>query len=159
MNLNNFKNLQLCLPLSTFVCVTGVSGSGKSTLVTDKLYKAVKLNLSNGKDSDIQHFTYIKGMEQIDQSPIGRAPFSNPITYVGIFDHIRAWFAELDISKIRGYKVGRFSFNVKGGRCENCRGYGMLKIEMQIIADAWVKCEECQGKRYNKETLEVNYNS
>jgi excinuclease ABC subunit A len=162
-NLNNLKNLEIKIPLGTFVCVTGVSGSGKSTLVIDTIYRAVKSNLERKRQSDPPVFSCINGMDhidnviEIDQSPIGRAPFSNPVTYTGIFDHVRSWFANLELSKARGYKVGRFSFNVKGGRCENCRGYGMIKVEMQIIADTWVTCQECQGKRYNRETLEVTY--
>ena len=163
MNMNNLKNLEINLPLGIFTCFTGVSGSGKSTLVTDTLYRALKLSLDHNKTQELPRFSSIKGVEQVDkvievdQSPIGRAPFSNPATYTGIFDYVRSWFAELEGSKVRGYKPGRFSFNVKGGRCENCFGYGMIKVEMQIIADTWVICEECRGGRYNKDTLEITY--
>lgn len=163
MNINNLKNLEVAFPLRCFTCFTGVSGSGKSSIVNITLCEAVRMALGGIKSTNPQLFFKIEGIEHIDkmividQSPIGRAPFSNPMTYTGVFDLIRDWFANLAESKIRGYKVGRFSFNVKGGRCENCRGYGMIKVEMHILADAYVKCEECQGKRYNRETLEIQY--
>jgi excinuclease ABC subunit A len=159
---NNLKNVSVKIPLGTFVAVTGVSGSGKSTLVNEVLYKALAQKLQRAKAKPGQHKT-IKGLEHlekvidIDQSPIGRTPRSNPATYTGVFDDIREVFAATNEAKVRGYKKGRFSFNVKGGRCEACRGDGIIKIEMHFLPDVYVPCEVCHGKRYNRETLEVTY--
>lgn len=159
---NNLKNVSVKIPLGTFACVTGVSGSGKSTLVNEVLFKAIAHKLYKAKDKPGEH-KEIKGIEEldkvidIDQSPIGRTPRSNPATYTGVFDDIRDVFAQTNESKIRGYQKGRFSFNVKGGRCEACRGDGIIKIEMHFLPDVYVPCEVCHGKRYNRETLEVKY--
>ncbi|WP_143414959.1 excinuclease ABC subunit UvrA [Geobacillus sp. E263] len=159
---NNLKNVSVKIPLGTFVAVTGVSGSGKSTLVNEILYKALAQKLHGAKAKPGEHKT-IKGLEHldkvidIDQSPIGRTPRSNPATYTGVFDDIREVFAATNEAKVRGYKKGRFSFNVKGGRCEACRGDGIIKIEMHFLPDVYVPCEVCHGKRYNRETLEVTY--
>jgi excinuclease ABC subunit A len=159
---NNLKNVSVKIPLGTFVAVTGVSGSGKSTLVNEILYKALAQKLHHAKAKPGEHKT-IKGLEHldkvidIDQSPIGRTPRSNPATYTGVFDDIREVFAATNEAKVRGYKKGRFSFNVKGGRCEACRGDGIIKIEMHFLPDVYVPCEVCHGKRYNRETLEVTY--
>ena len=159
---NNLKNVSVKIPLGTFVAVTGVSGSGKSTLVNEILYKALAQKLHGAKAKPGEHKT-IKGIEHldkvidIDQSPIGRTPRSNPATYTGVFDDIREVFAATNEAKVRGYKKGRFSFNVKGGRCEACRGDGIIKIEMHFLPDVYVPCEVCHGKRYNRETLEVTY--
>jgi excinuclease ABC subunit A len=159
---NNLKNVSVKIPLGTFVAVTGVSGSGKSTLVNEILYKALAQKLHRAKAKPGEHKT-IKGLEHldkvidIDQSPIGRTPRSNPATYTGVFDDIREVFAATNEAKVRGYKKGRFSFNVKGGRCEACRGDGIIKIEMHFLPDVYVPCEVCHGKRYNRETLEVTY--
>jgi excinuclease ABC subunit A len=143
-------------------CITGVSGSGKSTLTIDTLYKAVarKINRSRvipGKHEDITGLEFIDKIVEIDQSPIGRTPRSNPATYTGAFTPIRDWFAGLPEAKSRGYKPGRFSFNVKGGRCEACQGDGVIKIEMHFLPDVYVKCDICDGKRYNRETLEIKF--
>jgi excinuclease ABC subunit A len=159
---NNLKNISVKFPLGVFTCVTGVSGSGKSTLVNEVLYKKVAqtINRSNEKPGKCKE---IKGLEQIDkiinidQSPIGRTPRSNPATYTGVFDLIRDIFAETNEAKMRGYQKGRFSFNVPGGRCESCTGDGVHKIEMHFLPDVYVPCEVCKGKRYNRETLEVKY--
>lgn len=159
---NNLKNVSVKIPLGTFICVTGVSGSGKSTLVNEVLYKAIAHKLYRAKEKPGAH-KEIKGIEQldkvidIDQSPIGRTPRSNPATYTGVFDDIRDVFAQTNEAKIRGYQKGRFSFNVKGGRCEACKGDGIIKIEMHFLPDVYVPCEVCHGKRYNRETLEVKY--
>ena len=159
---NNLKNISVKIPLGTFVGVTGVSGSGKSTLINEILHKALAQKLHNAKRKPGEH-KQIKGIEyldkviDIDQSPIGRTPRSNPATYTGVFDNIRDVFAQTNEAKVRGYKKGRFSFNVKGGRCEACRGDGIIKIEMHFLPDVYVPCEVCQGKRYNRETLEVKY--
>ncbi|SFA44186.1 excinuclease ABC subunit A [Parageobacillus thermantarcticus] len=159
---NNLKNVSVKIPLGTFVAVTGVSGSGKSTLVNEVLYKALAQKLHRAKAKPGEHKT-MKGLEHldkvidIDQSPIGRTPRSNPATYTGVFDDIREVFAATNEAKVRGYKKGRFSFNVKGGRCEACRGDGIIKIEMHFLPDVYVPCEVCHGKRYNRETLEVTY--
>jgi excinuclease ABC subunit A len=159
---NNLKNINVDIPLGLFAAVTGVSGSGKSTIVNEILYKAVaqKLNRAKakpGKHKEIKGIEHIEKVIDIDQSPIGRTPRSNPATYTGVFDDIRDVFAQTNEAKIRGYKKGRFSFNVKGGRCESCRGDGIIKIEMHFLPDVYVPCEVCHGKRYNRETLEVKY--
>ena len=159
---NNLKNINVKFPLGQFICVTGVSGSGKSTLINEILYKSVAREL-NGSNNKPGVHKEIKGLENIDkiinidQSPIGRTPRSNPATYTGVFDSIRDLFANTNEAKIRGYNKGRFSFNVTGGRCEACKGDGILKIEMHFLPDIYVPCEVCKGKRYNKETLEVKY--
>lgn len=159
---NNLKNVKVDIPLGVFIAVTGVSGSGKSTLVNEILYKtlAQKLNRSKVKPGEVKEIEGIDQLEKvidIDQSPIGRTPRSNPATYTGVFDDIRDVFAVTNEAKVRGYKKGRFSFNVKGGRCEACRGDGIIKIEMHFLPDVYVPCEVCHGKRYNRETLEVKY--
>ncbi|MDD3289189.1 MAG: ATP-binding cassette domain-containing protein, partial [Alphaproteobacteria bacterium] len=159
---NNLKNVTAKFPLGTFTCVTGVSGSGKSSLVIDTLFKALSRTLNNSRDIPGAHET-IRGVPlidkivDIDQSPIGRTPRSNPATYTGAFTPIREWFAGLPEAKARGYSAGRFSFNVKGGRCESCEGDGVIKIEMHFLPDVFVTCDKCHGKRYNRETLEVRY--
>ena len=159
---NNLKNLTATFPLGTFTCVTGVSGGGKSTLVVDTLYKAASRRLMGSGEVPSTH-DRIDGLEQldkiidIDQSPIGRTPRSNPATYTDLFAPIRDWFAELPESRARGYKAGRFSFNVKGGRCEACQGDGLIKIEMHFLPDVYVKCDTCKGRRYNRETLEIKF--
>ncbi len=159
---NNLESINVKIPLGVFTCVTGVSGSGKSTLVNEVLYKniAKELNGSNekpGKCKAIKGIDNIDKIINIDQSPIGRTPRSNPATYTGVFDFIRDIFAETNEAKMRGYSKGRFSFNVSGGRCESCQGDGIIKIEMHFLSDVYVPCEVCKGKRYNKETLEVKY--
>jgi excinuclease ABC subunit A len=159
---NNLKNIDVKFPLGVFTCITGVSGSGKSTLINDVLYKGLyeKLNhahVNPGKHDDITGVENIDKAIIIDQSPIGRTPRSNPATYTGVFTYIRELLSETPESKKRGYKPGRFSFNVKGGRCEACSGDGIIKIEMHFLADVYVPCEVCQGKRYNRETLDVRY--
>ena len=157
---NNLKNVSAEIPLGLFTCVTGVSGGGKSTLLIDTLYKSIARKLNNASDAPAPH-DRIEGLEHIDkiididQSPIGRTPRSNPATYTGAFTPIREWFAGLPEAKARGYEPGRFSFNVKGGRCEACQGDGVIKIEMHFLPDVYVTCDTCKGKRYNRETLEV----
>jgi len=159
---NNLQSIDVSLPLGLFVCVTGVSGSGKSTLVNDIIHKALARTLHRAKVKPGAHET-IDGLEHldkvidIDQSPIGRTPRSNPATYTGVFDDIRELFAQTQEARLRGYKKGRFSFNIKGGRCEACRGDGIIKIEMHFLPDVYIPCEVCRGKRYNRETLEVHY--
>lgn len=159
---NNLKNIDISIPLGTFTCVTGVSGGGKSTLVIETLFKGLSRILGQSRENAGQYRT-IEGIEHIDkiididQAPIGRTPRSNPATYVGCFTPIREWFANLPEAKIRGYAAGRFSFNVKGGRCEACQGDGVIKIEMHFLPDVYVKCDQCHGKRYNRETLDVLY--
>ncbi|HJV44681.1 MAG TPA: excinuclease ABC subunit UvrA [Bacillota bacterium] len=159
---NNLKNVNIKFPLGVFTCVTGVSGSGKSTLVNEILLKVLARDLNRAKAKPGAH-RKIEGLEHldkvinIDQSPIGRTPRSNPATYTGVFDDIRDVFAQTNEAKVRGYKKGRFSFNVKGGRCEACRGDGIIKIEMHFLPDVYVPCEVCKGKRYNRETLDVKY--
>ena len=158
----NLKNIDVQIPLGKFVCVTGVSGSGKSTLIHQILYRALAQKFYGAKEAPGAHRA-IKGLENIDkviivdQSPIGKTPRSNPATYTGVFSHIRDLFAEMPEAKRRGYKPGRFSFNVKGGRCEKCQGDGILKIQMQFLPDIYVKCEECAGKRFNEDTLQVKF--
>jgi excinuclease ABC subunit A len=159
---NNLNNVNVKFPLGMFIAVTGVSGSGKSTLINEILHKSLAQRLNHAKTKPGQH-KEIKGIEHldkvidIDQSPIGRTPRSNPATYTGVFDDVRDVFAATNEAKVRGYKKGRFSFNVKGGRCEACRGDGIIKIEMHFLPDVYVPCEVCHGKRYNRETLEVKY--
>ncbi len=159
---NNLKNINVKIPLGVFTCITGVSGSGKSTLINEILYKSLakqiyKSNEKPGKHKEITGIENIDKIINIDQSPIGRTPRSNPATYTGVFDLIRDIFAETNEAKLRGYGKGRFSFNVSGGRCETCQGDGILKIEMHFLPDIYVPCEVCKGKRYNRETLEVKY--
>ena len=159
---NNLKNIKVDFPLREFIAVTGVSGSGKSTLINEILYKVLhrKINKAKvlpGKHDAVSGIEYIDKIIDINQSPIGRTPRSNPATYTGVFDMIRDLYANVPDSKARGYKPGRFSFNVKGGRCEACSGDGIIKIEMQFLSDVYVPCEVCKGKRYNRETLEVKY--
>ena len=159
---NNLKNVSIKLPLASFICVTGVSGSGKSTLINDTLYPYIRQKLHKSIKKPLP-FESLKGLEnidkiiEIDQKPIGRTPRSNPATYTGLFTHIRKLFSITPDAKIRGYTMGRFSFNVKGGRCETCQGSGKMKIEMNFLPDVFVDCEDCGGRRYNRETLEVLY--
>ncbi|MDR3599910.1 MAG: excinuclease ABC subunit UvrA [Desulfosporosinus sp.] len=159
---NNLKDIQVRIPLGLFTCVTGVSGSGKSTLVNEIIYKGLAAKLNGARSRAGVHdrlagLEYLDKVIDIDQSPIGRTPRSNPATYTGVFDFIRELFSLTPEAKMRGYKPGRFSFNVKGGRCEACRGDGIIKIEMHFLPDVYVPCEICEGKRYNRETLEVHY--
>ena len=159
---NNLKDIDVSIPLGTLTVVTGVSGSGKSTLVNDILYRGLAQKLKGARQRPLAHdrimgVQYIDKIINIDQSPIGRTPRSNPATYTGTFDLIRALFATTNEAKVRGYKPGRFSFNVKGGRCEACHGDGMLKIEMNFLPDVYVPCEVCRGTRYNRDTLQVHY--
>jgi excinuclease ABC subunit A len=159
---NNLRGVDVAIPLGLFVCVTGVSGSGKSTLIQDTLFPRLMFEIYGTRTVWAPHES-IEGLDQfdkvidIDQSPIGRTPRSNPATYTGTFDMIRDLFALTPDAKMRGYRQGRFSFNVKGGRCESCRGDGVLKIEMVFLPDVYVPCEVCKGRRYNRETLEVKY--
>lgn len=159
---NNLKNIDVDIPLGIFTCVTGVSGSGKSSLINQIVYKRLAKELNRakikaGKHTDIEGFDQLDKIIDIDQSPIGRTPRSNPATYTGVFDQIRDLFAMTKDARSRGYNKGRFSFNKKGGRCEACAGDGIIKIEMHFLPDVYVPCEVCQGKRYNRETLEVLY--
>lgn len=159
---NNLKNITAKIPIGTLTLVTGVSGSGKSTLIYDTLYRALqkevyKSRTDTGAYDDLIFDTEIDKVIVIDQSPIGKTPRSNPATYTKVFDEIRTLFAETKEAKMRGYKPGRFSFNVKGGRCEACQGDGLIKIEMNFLPDVYIECEECKGARYNRETLEVKY--
>ncbi len=159
---NNLQNVDVDIPLGTFTCVTGVSGGGKSTLILETLYKAIARQLNGARDLPLAHdeitgLAAIDKIVDIDQSPIGRTPRSNPATYTGAFTPIRDWFAALPEAQVRGYKPGRFSFNVKGGRCEACQGDGVIKIEMHFLPDVYVECDVCKGKRYNRETLDIRY--
>ena len=159
---NNLKNIDVGIPLGVFTCVTGVSGSGKSSLINEILYKRLAKELNRaftipGKHRELTGLEKLDKVIDIDQSPIGRTPRSNPATYTGIFDMIRDLFASTTDAKTRGYKKGRFSFNVKGGRCEACQGDGIIRIEMNFLPDVYVPCAVCSGKRYNRETLEVHY--
>lgn len=159
---NNLRGVNVKIPLGVFSCVTGVSGSGKSTLINDILYKALARDLQKaktrpGEHKEITGLQHIEKVIDIDQSPIGRTPRSNPATYTGLFDDIRDVYSNTTEAKVRGYKKGRFSFNVKGGRCESCRGDGIIKIEMHFLPDVYVPCEVCKGKRYNRETLDIKY--
>ncbi len=159
---NNLQNVTASIPLGTFTCVTGVSGSGKSTLIIETLYKALARRLNGAREhpgahSGLEGVGHLDKIVDIDQSPIGRTPRSNPATYTGAFSPIRDWFSQLPESTERGYKPGRFSFNVKGGRCEACQGDGVIKIEMHFLPDVYVQCDVCKGKRYNRETLEIHF--
>jgi len=159
---NNLKNIDVYLPLGKLICVSGVSGSGKSSLVSDILYRRLAQHFFRAKDRpgahrEISGLGFVDKVINVDQSPIGRTPRSNPATYTGVFTYIRDLFAQLPEARVRGYKAGRFSFNVKGGRCENCEGDGIIKIEMHFLPDVYVPCEVCKGKRYNREALEVKY--
>ena len=159
---NNLKDIDVSIPLGEFVCVTGVSGSGKSSLVGEILYKTLAQELYRAKDRPgkclgVEGIENIDKVINIDQSPIGRTPRSNPATYTGVFTNIRQLFAQTNDAKMRGFDQGRFSFNVKGGRCEACSGDGIIKIEMNFLPDVYIPCEVCGGKRYNRETLEVKY--
>ena len=159
---NNLRDVTAEFPLGKFICVTGVSGGGKSTLTIETLYKNAAVKLNGARETPapcetIKGFEYLDKVIDIDQRPIGRTPRSNPATYTGAFTPIRDWFAGLPEAKARGYKPGRFSFNVKGGRCEACQGDGVIKIEMHFLPDVYVTCETCKGKRYNRETLEVQF--
>jgi excinuclease ABC subunit A len=159
---NNLKNVTAEFPLGLMTCVTGVSGSGKSTLVNDTLYRGIATSLNHAAPG-VAHFDRIEGLDhidrviEIDQSPIGRTPRSNPATYTALFAPIREIFASVPESRARGYEAGRFSFNVKGGRCEACQGDGVIKVEMHFLADVYVPCDVCKGKRYNRETLEIRF--
>jgi excinuclease ABC subunit A len=159
---NNLKSIDVAIPLGLFTCVTGVSGSGKSTLVVDVLHRALSQRLYRSREragevDAIEGISFIDKVIDIDQSPIGRTPRSNPATYTGVFTFVRDLFANIPESRVRGYKPGRYSFNVKGGRCEACRGDGIIKIEMHFLPDVYVKCDVCHGKRYNRETLDIKY--
>jgi len=160
---HNLDDVDVSLPLGQFIAITGVSGSGKSTLMHDVLYKGLAREMNDNTSVDpgdhdaIEGFDQIETVRLIDQSPIGRTPRSNPATYTGVFDHVRERFAETKLANQRGYEKGRFSFNVKGGRCEECGGQGTVKIEMNFLSDVYVPCEECGGARYNDETLDVTY--
>jgi excinuclease ABC subunit A len=159
---NNLQNITAEIPLGTFTCITGVSGGGKSTLIVDTLYKAVarrlyRARLQAGAHDGIDGIEHLDKIVDIDQAPIGRTPRSNPATYTGAFTPIRDWFAGLPEARARGYRTGRFSFNVKGGRCEACQGAGVIKIEMHFLPDVYVRCDACKGRRYNRETLEIKF--
>ena len=163
VNGNNLKNLSVQIPVGLMTCVTGVSGSGKSTLINHTLYSIAANVLNRAKNRAHNHDVLHEGLQffekvvAIDQSPIGRTPRSNPATYTNIFSHIRELFANTKEARTRGYKAGRFSFNIQGGRCESCQGEGLIKVNMHFLSDVFVKCDECNGSRYNKETLEILY--
>ncbi|MBN2539052.1 MAG: ATP-binding cassette domain-containing protein, partial [Deltaproteobacteria bacterium] len=159
---NNLKDIDIRIPANVFTCVTGVSGSGKSTMVIETLYKALRrrLNRYRGKSGRIKQIRDFGGIERVitmDQQPIGRTPRSNPATYTGVLTHVRDLFSQLPESRMRGYKPGRFSFNVKGGRCEACQGEGVKRIEMHFLPDVYITCDVCHGKRFNRDTLEIRY--
>jgi len=159
---NNLQDIDVAIPIGNFTCITGVSGSGKSSLINEVLYKRLARDLNRaktkpGRHKDVTGLEFLDKIINIDQSPIGRTPRSNPATYTGLFDLVRDVFAQVPEAKVRGYQKGRFSFNIKGGRCEACTGDGIIKIEMHFLPDVYVPCEVCQGKRYNRETLEVKY--
>ncbi|MCH7694587.1 MAG: excinuclease ABC subunit A, partial [Proteobacteria bacterium] len=159
---NNLAHITVDFPLGVFTCVTGVSGGGKSTLVVETLYRALARRLHGarlhpGAHEHIEGLEFVDKVVDIDQSPIGRTPRSNPATYTGAFTPIREWFSGLPEARVRGYKPGRFSFNVKGGRCEACQGDGLIKIEMHFLPDVYVRCDVCAGKRYNRETLDIRF--
>jgi len=159
---NNLKNIDVQIPLGVFNCITGVSGSGKSTLIIDTLYDLLAQELyhrreHSGSVQKIEGLEHIDKVIHVDQMPIGRTPRSNPATYTGLFQPVRELFAQLPEARMRGFNLGRFSFNVSGGRCEACRGDGILKVEMNFLPDVYVTCEECHGKRYNRETLHIRY--
>ncbi|MER2095258.1 MAG: excinuclease ABC subunit UvrA, partial [Aerococcus urinaeequi] len=159
---NNLKNVDVDIPIGRLNVISGVSGSGKSSLVNEVMKKYLirelnKAKMAHGKVDEISGFESLDKVIDIDQSPIGRTPRSNPATYTGVFDDIRDVFSQTNEAKVRGYQKGRFSFNVKGGRCEACKGDGIIKIEMHFLPDVYVPCEVCDGKRYNRETLEVTY--
>ena len=159
---HNLRGVDVEIPLGCFVAVTGVSGSGKSTLVNDILFNVLARDLNGartvpGRHTRVQGIEHLDKVVHVDQSPIGRTPRSNPATYTGVFDHVRKLFAQTSEAKVRGYLQGRFSFNVKGGRCEACAGDGTIKIEMNFLPDVYVPCEVCHGARYNRETLEVHF--
>ena len=159
---NNLKNIDIRIPVGLFTCVTGVSGSGKSTMVIETLYKVLRrrLNKYRGKMGKVKRIKDLGGIERVitmDQQPIGRTPRSNPATYTGVLTYIRDLFHQLPESRVRGYKPGRFSFNVKGGRCEACQGDGLKRIEMHFLPDVYITCDVCLGKRFNKDTLEIRY--
>src|SRR6185437_13504781 len=160
---NNLKAIDVDIPIGLITCITGVSGSGKSTLINDTLapFALRELNAANSREpaplQTIEGLAFLDKTVEIDQSPIGRTPRSNPATYTGLFTPIRDLFAEIPEARARGYQPGRFSFNVSGGRCETCQGDGVIKVEMHFLADLYVTCDVCQGKRYNRETLEILY--
>jgi excinuclease ABC subunit A len=159
---NNLQNITVALPLGLFVCITGVSGSGKSTLLLDIIHKALSQRLHRsasrpGAFMELTGLEHIDKVIHIDQTPIGRTPRSNPATYTGVFDAIRSLFAQTPEARMRGYKPGRFSFNLKGGRCEACQGHGTLKIEMHFLPDVYVHCDRCKGQRFNRDTLDIRY--
>lgn len=159
---HNLKNVNLEIPINTLTCITGVSGSGKSSLINDTLYPALMNRKMHGKQiegeyGDIEGIENVDKIIGIDQKPIGKTPRSNPATYTGIFTYIRDIFAQTKEARTRGYKAGRFSFNVKGGRCEKCKGDGQIKVEMQFLPDMYIECDECHGKRYNSDALSIDY--